>query len=700
MAQELTHAMTLNGQSGSPDFRLIAGLIEGAINEVPVAWMEFTARDKKLDLSELVGTEMGFWIDDENGKRQRFWGTCISAEAKGAADGHGHYIAEIRPWLWFLTRARNNRIYQEMKATDIIREILGDYGFSGDLKVNHSGSDPQRTYCVQYRETDLDFIRRLMEEEGFYFYFEHEDDAVRMVLADQPGSHGAVTEDEKYRYVDERGDGSRERITRWELVEKAVTGKVTLRDYDFTKPGSDLTATSNLPSGSHGHKGYEAYLYPGGYTDVDEGEKRAAALVEAEAAGHKVWDAEGSIPNLNVGRLFEILDHPRHASAADNGFMVIRIAQFLRTRVEGAETVDSVLQAMRGISVASFQHFHTVFRAVMKATPFRMPLLTPRPVMPSIQTAIVTGPGGEEVAVDEYGRIKVQFHWDRKGERDDRSSCWVRTAMPWTGKNWGMIALPRIGQEVVIQFLEGDPDRPLCTGMLYNADTMPPYPLPADHTRTGIKTNSSKGGGGYNELMFDDKKGEELVRFEAEKDFVQTVQNQAHVRVGYPHGDDVRKAKAKADKSMKLEVKQHLDEIVEGGNHTFTVSSGEQVLKVKKDQTETIEGGVELTVTKDKKTTVEEGDVEESIKMGSKLTKLDMGDIKINVALGKIEMEAMQSITFKVGTSEVKLDQSGVTIKGVMVKSEGMAMLESKAPMTTVKGDAILTLQGGLTKIN
>tara|TARA_R110002049_G_scaffold10127_3_gene50392 strand:- start:97569 stop:99671 length:2103 start_codon:yes stop_codon:yes gene_type:complete len=700
MAEEIKYAMTLKGKANPPGHRLIAGVIEGAINALPVAYMEFTARNKALDLSELVGSEMGFWFEDENSKRQPFWGICIAAEAKGAHHGDGLYVAEIRPALWFLTRSRNNRIYQNMKTTAIVQDILGDYGFSGDLKVNHSGTDPEREYCVQYRETDLDFIKRLLEEDGFYFYFEHEDGAVKMVLADQPSTHGAVTEDDKYLFLDERAEGARERVIKWNAVEKAVTGKVTLRDYDFTKPSSDLTAASLLESGSHSHKSYEAYRYPGGYTDVSEGEKRAAALVEAEAAGHQRWHGEGTIANLNVGKLFELIDHPRHSTPALNGFMATKVKQFFRTRTAGNESVASVLQAAHAAGIAGHQHFQTVFEAVLKSKAFRMPMLTPRPEMTGLQTAIVTGASGDEITVDKYGRIKVQFHWDRDGKNDDKTTCWVRTMMPWTGKNWGMVALPRVGQEVVIQFLEGDPDRPLCTGMLYNADTMPPYELPGNATRTGIKTNSSKGGGGYNELMFEDKKGEELVRFEAEKDYTQTVQNAAHIRVGYPHDKDKKKAEAQDVRSMKLEVENHLDEIVEKGDHSFSVKAGEQKIDIKKDKTEVIEGKSTLTVTEDVAETVKQGNVTQTVSLGNLSTTVNTGNISVDAALGKVAITAMQEISLTVGGSSVVIDQMGVTIKGMNVKVNGTIMVAVSGLTTEVKGSAMLTLRGGVTMIN
>lgn len=720
MQNEVKSSITINGQADPAGYRMIAALIHGAINDVPVAHLEFTARDKSLDLGTLVGTDMGFWVEDEQGKRQPFWGTCISAEAKGATHGEGHFVAEIRPWLWFLSRSRNNRIFQDISTTDIVKQILSEYGFSGDLRVDHAGGDTKRSYCVQYGETDLSFIKRLLEEEGFYFYFAHEDTKVHMVLADQPSTHGSAGEGDKYLYADENASGGREAILSWQALDQVVSGKVTLRDYDFTKPSSDLTASSEQPSGSHKHKGYEDYVYPGRYSDVAAGEKRAAARIEEHASAHQVWTAVGSILNLNVGKIFEITDHPRHEAASDNGFMVTIVSQFITVGEQGMRGASLLrgdpaywpagakgMQQMFPVSggagdeaAAGYQFVQTVFDAVLKSKPYRGPGNTPRPRMVGVQTAVVTGASGDEINVDKYGRIKVQFHWDRDGKKDDKTTCWVRTMMPWTGKNWGMVALPRVGQEVVIQFEEGDPDRPICIGMLYNADTMPPYALPADATMSGIKTNSSKGGGGYNELVMEDKKGSELVRFMAEKDYVQNVQNQAHIKVGYGHPKDVRAAAAQDDKSMKVEVQNHLDEIVETGDHSFEVQAGKQTLRVKKDKTEKVEGKSILTVIKDKITKITQGNRKETVEKGNKSTSVKMGNISVKADMGKIDIEAMQSITLKVGGNSIKIDQMGITAKGMMVKLQGDMMLEAKAPMTTVKGDAMLTLKGGMTMIN
>jgi type VI secretion system secreted protein VgrG len=663
-----------------------------------MAQIEFVSKDRLLDLSDFVGGDVGFSIDGADDKKQRFYGTCISAEYKGAPSGDGHYIAEIRPWIWFLTRSRNNRIFQNMTTTAIVQEILGDYGFSSDLKSKHSKAEPKREYCVQYRESDLDFVKRLLEEDGIYFYFEFEENAVKMVLADSPNTHAAVPVDDKLLFRDDDVKQMFEHIYKWETEENVVSGKVTLDDYDFTNPKAVLTSKSEIKSGKHQHKEYEIYTYPGRYRETKLGDKYAGYQMEAAAAGHQVWNAESNVVNICPGHTFVLEEHPRHTKPALSAFMVTKTMQFFRLEV--ASHGVSLLEQGIDFGMAAGDHSRVLFEAVLKSKAFRMPNTTVKPEISGVHTAVVTGPSGSEIETDKYGRIKVQFHWDRDGQSDDKSSCWVRTMMPMTGKGWGAIAVPRIGQEVVIQFEEGDPDRPLCVGMLYNADNMPPYALPANATRSGVKTNSSSGGGGYNELMFEDKKGDELVRFEAEKDYTQTVQNSAHIKVGYAHPDDVKSADAQDDRSMKVEIENHLDEIIENGDHLFEVKAGKQTLKIKKDKDETIEGKSTQTITHDVTETIKSGNVTRTVQKGNEDTAISMGNYSVETKAGKIEMTAAQSITLKVGTSKIVINQTGVTITGMKIGIEGKAMAEVKSPMTTVKADGILTLKGGMTMIN
>ena len=700
MAQKSNYAIKMYGSYKTDEVKLIGGIIEGGINDIPMAQIEFVSRDRLLDLGDFVGGEIGFSIVGPDDKEQLFYGTCISAEYKGSPSGDGHYFAEVRPWLWFLTRSRNNRVFQNVTTTQIVQEILGDYGFSNDLKAKHSKGDVKREYCVQYRESDLDFMKRLLEEDGIYFYFEFEDKAVKMVLADSPNTHAAVPVDDKLPFRDDEAEQQLDHIYKWETEEKVVSGKVTLDDYDFTNPTGDLTTKSVAKSGKHQHKDYEVYTYPGRYRETTLGEKFAGYQMEAAAAGHQVWRAEGNILNLWVGHTFVLEDHPRHTKPATSAFMVTKAKQFFRLEAEGTNKVVSLLEQVVDFGLSAAEHTRVSFEAVLKSKAFRMLGITPKPVISGVHTAVVTGPSGAEIETDKYGRIKVQFHWDRDGKHDDKSSCWVRTMMPMAGKGWGAIAIPRIGQEVVIQFEEGDPDRPLCVGTLYNGDMPPPYALPANATRSGVKTNSSTGGGGYNELMFEDKKGDELVRFEAEKDYFQTVQNSAHVKVGYKHPDDVKAADAQDERSMKVEIENHLDEIIENGDHSFEVKSGKQTLKIKKDKVETIEGKSTQTITDDVTETIKSGNVTRTVQKGNEDTAISMGNYSVETKAGKIEMTAATSITLKVGGSKIVIDQKGVTIKGMKISIEGGGAAEMTSPMTTVKAGGILTLKGSMTLIN
>lgn len=699
MSSKTNYAMEMFGQYGDLPVKLVSGIFEGVINGIPTARIEFVSRDRMLDLGDFVGKSMGYSITGEENKEQRFWGTCVSAEYLGSPSGDGHYLAEICPWIWFLSRKHDNRVFQHLKTTDIIKQILGEYGFSADLKITHSNGDVEREYCIQYRETDLDFITRLLEEDGIYFYFEYEKSSVKMILADSPETHSSVKISSSLPFRDDEAEQQLDHIYKWETVENVVSGKVTLDDYNFTKPKADLTSVSVKNSGDHTHKTYEVYEYPGRYLETSLGEKYAKYQMDARTADYQTWRGEGNILNVGVGDTFNLTDHPRHTSSSDV-FMATKVKQFFRLESGENPSVKSLLQEAENFGLRSFEHTRVECEAVKKSAPFRMPAITPRPIVSGIQTAVVTGPGGEEIHTDKYGRIRVQFHWDREGKNDEKSSCWVRTMLPMAGKNWGAIAIPRIGQEVVIQFEEGNPDRPLCTGVLYNADNMPPYELPQNSTRMGLKTNSSKGGGGFSELMFEDKKGNELVRFQSEKDYVQTIKNSAHVKVGYEYEDDCLEAKANDERSMKVEIENNLDEIVEKGDHTFSVKAGEQTISVKKDKTETIEGKSTQTITGNVTETIKQGNVTRELKLGNESTTIKLGNFTLDTKAGKIDLTAMQSITLKVAGSTIKIDPSGVQIKGPMIKIEGNAMVEAKAPMTQVKGDAMLILKGGLTTIN
>jgi type VI secretion system secreted protein VgrG len=335
---------------------------------------------------------------------------------------------------------------------------------------------------------------------------------------------------------------------------------------------------------------------------------------------------------------------------------------------------------------------------------FRPPRLTPKPMIHGMQTALVVGPSGEEIYTDKYGRVKVQFYWDREGKKDDKSSCWIRVGHPWTGKNWGAVHIPRIGQEVLVNHLEGDPDRPLITGMVYNAETMPPYSLPDNKTQSGIKTRSSKDGGSdnFNELRFEDKKGNEEVYFHAEKNFNRVVENNDTLKVGFDKKDDGNQSiEIFNNQDVKIGTSQANDgsQTVQVFNNqnvkigTAQAPDGSQTIEIWNNRNKTIKQGNETIV-------LEMGNRSTEIKMGNDELHLDMGNQTTKLDLGQSQTEAMQSIELKVGQSSIRLDQMGVTIKGMMISIEGQIMTEVKGMMTQIEGSAQLQAQGAITMIN
>ncbi len=693
------HPLRLEGSFGSDDLIAVRAMVEEGMNALTLTRVDVATSNRQVDLETLIGAHMAVVIDTPEGTR-RFPGTCTKAHFLGADRGHANYALELSPWLWFLGRARECRIFQDMTAPDIVRQIVGDHGFGGHLVLSLSDDYPTRTICVQYRETDLDFVNRLMEEEGIYYWFDTSDPVERMVMADGPGAHAPIAGDPSIEYHD-KGTGGRapsEYVSLWSESMRPVTGTVTLNDYDFESPRAQLAATSAIPKGRHPQKDVEAYDHPGHYRKSAAGDRYARIRMESLAIRHRGWAGVTNIPRMAVGATFDLKRHPRTIEPGTK--MIVRAVH----RMQLLDT-DAAGFATGGASSAEMQfdmegNYGVTFYTVLKSDQFRAPQDTAWPQIAGIQTAVVTGPSGQEIHTDNYGRIRVQFHWDRLGRRDDTSTCWVRTMQPWTGKGWGMMAVPRIGQEVVVQFEEGDPDRPLVVGMLYNADTMPPWALPGNMTQSGIKTNSTKGGDGYNELMFEDKKGAELIRMHAERDFEQVIENDARITVGLEDKD-------KGD--MDLTVHNDLTEEVKTGHHKFKVARGTQHIHIASHKTETIGGDSKNTTTGDVAETVEDGDKTEDIKkgsvtrtidMGDEATTLKMGNWTLDASLGKVAITAMQEITLTVGGSSVKVDQMGVTIKAPTVSVEGQLKTDIKGLMTSVSGDVILTLKGTVTMIN
>ena len=431
------------------------------------------------------------------------------------------YRLTVVPWLWFLTRHSDCLIFQNKTLQDILRDVFGRRGFS-DFKFQLSGNYTPWEYCVQYRETDFNFVSRLMEQEGVYYYFEHEKDKHTVVFADSPAAHNPFPKYEKLTFsaLTSIHEHDQEHVYDWVAEGRHHSGKYQQTDYDFTKPNVDLKTPESNP-GKFSHSDLEIFDYPGEYDKRSDGEQWSRVRMEELRSDRETFQAGGDVTGLATGRKFTLSEGPSPADVGE--YLVIASSIHLQSNIYES-----------GTSGAMGDSYHCDFTVIKAADQFRLARLTPKPLIPGIQTAVVTGPKGEEIYTDKYGRIKVQFHWDREGKHDENTTCFMRVATTWAGQNWGAIRLPRIGQEVVVAFLEGDPDQPLVVGSVYNGKQMPPYELPSNKTQSGVKSRSSLNGtpANFNEIRFEDKKGQEQVYIHAEKNEDIVVENNKTENVG------------------------------------------------------------------------------------------------------------------------------------------------------------------------
>jgi type VI secretion system secreted protein VgrG len=550
---------------------------------------------------------------DLHDSSQRYVHGLVSSITQRGQDGRlTHYEAELVPWLWFLSLSTDCRIFQIKSVPEIAEEVFRQEGFR-DFRFDLQTSYAPREYCVQYRETNLAFVSRLLEEEGIYYFFEHTRERHVLVLADTVSAVKPCPHQELAVYG-AHGEHHTAANTVLDLERRELVhaGRVTLRDYDFKKPSFNLEAKVEKPCVG------ERYDYPGLYATRDEGERCARLRLEEEEARSVLVQGGTLCRGLTPGYRFDLKGHYR--PDFNQPYTVVRVEH--EGRNAGWESG----------SKASF-HYENRVNAIPHSVVYRPQRVTPKPVIQGAQTAVVVGSPGSEIWVDKYGRVKVQFRWDREGQHDDRSSCWVRVAQGWAGKGWGMAEWPRVGQEVIVDFLEGDPDRPIVVGRVYNAELMPPYELPANQTVAGVRTRSSPGGGAsnYSEIRFEDKKGAEELGIHAERDKSEEVERDSREWVG-----------------------------------------NDRTLTVKHDRVEQVDGGDHETVGGERRTRIGS---EWSIELGTDhqekvgtLYALDAGQ-EIHVKAGqKVVIEAGAQVTIKGPGGFVSIDASGVTIRGTLVR--------------------------------
>ncbi|HWV09199.1 MAG TPA: type VI secretion system tip protein TssI/VgrG [Pseudomonas sp.] len=579
------------------------------------------------------------------------------------------YQLLLRPWLWWLNLASNNRVFQNKSTSDIVTAIFDLHGFT-DYKLSLTGSYTPREYCVQYGESDFAFVSRLLEEEGIFWFFTHEAGVHTLVLGDSNDAFPAIPNGPKVPYLgQEIGVRELHGIRSAQYSIQAVSGVYSATDYEFTTPTTSLYSQAEAKAGPR-----TVYEHPGGYIAKARGDALTKQRVDGLRSQEKRLVGESDCRWLVPGHWFTLGGHD-----------------------DATLNIDWVVTSLT--FEASHEHYRNRFEAIPKATAYRPPRSTPKPRMHT-QTALVVGKAGEEIWTDEYGRIKIQFPWDRDGKNDETSSCWVRVALPWSGKGFGMQFIPRIGQEVIVTFIDGDPDRPLVTGCVYNGDNPLPYELPANQTQSGIKTNSSKGGGGFNELRFEDKKDSEEVFLQAQKDFNINVLNDTTATVGHDETLTVQNARTRTVKDGDETV------TLEKGKRSVTIQTGSDTLDVKdtrtvkvgSDQTHSTGGNYTETVTGNYQLTVD-GNL--TIKVSGTLTLQSTGDF-LAKSDANLTTQAAMALTDKAGTALT--NQAGTSLDNkagtTLTNDAGISLTNKAAAEQTVDGGGMLTLKGGLVKVN
>jgi len=584
--------------------------------------LELASEDDQIKAEDIVGQNVTIRLDllaDE----PRYFNGYISRFTQLITSGRlARYRATMVPWLWFLTRTADCRIFQEKTVPDIIEKVFRDHGFT-DFERSLSGEYRTWEYCVQYRETDFNFVSRLMEQEGIYYFFKHENGKHSLVLADSAGAHKPCPDYDEIKYHPaDAGVSDKGYVSDWTVVTYVQPGSYALNDYDFKNPDATLHART-IVERNHANAKFEIYDYPGEYVEFQDGEGYTKKRIQELQAQYEVATANSDVRGICPGCTFTLTDHPREDQ---NREYLITSANY---NIDAGEFYSGGEGGGGCVYSCSFTAI-AIKTAIDAAQPFRSPRITPKPSIPGPQTAMVVGPSGEEIWTDEYGRVKVQFHWDRYSEADENSSCWIRVAQVWAGKNWGAMYIPRIGQEVIVEFLEGDPDQPIVTGRVYNAQAMPPYEPKSNKTMSTIKSNSSEGGGGFNEIRFEDKEGDEQIFIHAEKDEDVRIKNDCREWIG---------------NERHLIVTTDQIEQVDGDKH----------LTVKGDQNEKIDGTISIEAG---------SDIQE--KAGSNYGFEAGSDIHIKGGMNVV-IEAGLQLSIKAGSSFVDLGPAGVSISGTLV---------------------------------
>ena len=595
-----------------------------------------------------------------------------------SADAYTVYNLVMVPKLWFMGQTVDCRIYETKSAADILTAMFNDIGLT-DLSGPPGGS-ASRQYTVQYNETDLHFATRLMEEEGWFYFFQHTASAHKLVIAKENSAFTAIPN--ATLAIGGSNADTNPHIQEFHKVSATVFGKWSLKDYDPENPTTQLANTQPTTLATSGASTRDAFRWPALTFDNGMVTNRTTWEMQAAEAVANLFEGSTHFGGMVPGGTITISSRP--ASPFDSTYAVQAVSHHARDE--------------SWISQSAVATYNAHFTCFLNSVTWRQPALTRRPRLDGIFTGLVMGPqssvgadiqmqSGEEIYTDSLARVKVRLFYDHRGEATGSDAVWARVIQPWAGNGWGAQFLPRVGTEVAVGFVDGDPDRPMVIGGLYNGVSAPIY-SDSDKNKLGLRTRSTLSGTSsqFSEFTIDDTSGSELIYFHAEKDYTTEVEHDQTLTV-----DNCRVVTVKVDETVTIKGKQTItvtkDRTIEvtQGNLKTTVDQGDQTTKVS---------------TGNRSTTVSMGNDTTKVEMGNSSLDVAMGNIKINADLGKIDITAMQSITLTVGGNSLKIDQTGIQLDGIMVKITGQAMAQMSSPLTTVKADGMLTLKGGITMIN
>jgi type VI secretion system secreted protein VgrG len=646
--------------------------------------LELLSADPDVDPEALLRKGVTVKVELPDGSTKAINGLISRFTQLGKAAVLHAYQAKMVPWIWFLSLSNDCRIFQKKNVLEIIQEIIGDYS-DADFSIKCMASYPAREYCVQYRESDLEFISRLMAEEGIFYFFEHSDSGHKLIIADDPSTIPACSQEEARVDSNPESKIKDDVITLLQREISAHTTSVSLNDYDDLQPSLNLLSWASTGSFE------EVYDYPGKFTDTSEGERYARLRLEALSSQKESIRGFSKVRAFVSGHKFTLADHP--VSDANKAYLLLSVQHSAK---DGSYW---------GLEAGQGTEYTNQFECIPASVPYRPPLRKEKPAVLGSQTAVVVGPSGEEIYTDAHGRVKVQFHWDRAGNNDEKSSCWVRVSQPWAGKSWGAVAIPRIGQEVIVDFLEGDPDRPIITGRVYNKTQAPPYDLPANKTQTGIKSRSSKEGNGanFNEIRMEDKKGSEQLYIHAEKDKVVVVESDRSESVGHDESITIgnnRTENVGNDETITIgnnrtETVGKNETISIGQNRTETIAANES-LSVGENRSIAVGKNESISVGKDQAQTIGKNQsiavgTDQSLQVGSgRSTQVGKSDA---LEVGKdLVIQAGSQIQIKTGKASITMKKDGtIQISGKDITIKGSGKINVKASKDIVmKGKKIL----------